>query len=364
MRTKALSRFRPPPRRAVEGLRALGSIALCLLAGGTVSCLSNPAELGGHDVYVAQFQLVWQTADQVYPAFHLIEADWDEVYDEYLQKVESVGTQHELIMLLVEMLTLLEDAHVWVETLEGHVYPTYIPAEEPNWDEDVLWAYIDSLSEDGFTWFLEDTWGYAMLDSIPYVMVVQMRDAINPRQLQEMLDSLPGSPPLIIDVRMNGGGTGGTELIDQFSSEYAVAYWKVWRDGPDHDDLGGRAATHVYPYSGQYPGPVMLLIGGGSASCTEMMAMMARAMPDVTLAGDTTMGQVTTGPSYRLGRGGYKYRMSEVTVLSADETRWIQGNGVVPDVYVEATEADFAAGGDPVLDYALEWAASRRSSGR
>ena len=45
-------------------------------------------------------------------------------------------------------------------------------------------------------------------------------------------------------------------------------------------------------------------------------------------------------------------------VLTAD-TVSIEGNGILPDIYVQTTPADFQAGYDPVLEYAIEWIAAQ-----
>jgi len=338
--------------------RAVCILLACLAAGASLSCLSNPAELGDHNRYEAQFELVWSTFDREYPAFHLLDVDWDAVYEEYLPRFREAEDQAEVIDLLLEMMALLEDAHVYIRTLEGYIYPSYVPDYFENYDEEVLWTYLDSLSDDGFTWFLEDIWGYALFDSVPYVMMATMQQSIDPYDLTQVIDSLGDPPAVIIDVRMNAGGSGGGEVLAKFSTDWGLAYWQVYRSGPDHEDLE-QFPVEIYPYPGGWEIPVLYLIGEASASATEMVALQARAMPTVTLAGDTTMGQVTTGPTWNLGYAGFSYRVPSVTILSADETRWIQGNGVAPDICVEATEADFAAGTDPVLEYALEWAAQQ-----
>jgi C-terminal processing protease CtpA/Prc len=47
------------------------------------------------------------------------------------------------------------------------------------------------------------------------------------------------------------------------------------------------------------------------------------------------------------------------TILRPDLT-YIEDAGIPPDVYVEATEADFAGGIDPVLEYAFEELGAQR----
>ena len=77
-----------------------------------------------------------------------------------------------------------------------------------------------------------------------------------------------------------------------------------------------------------------------------------RNFPNVVILGDTTRGSVSyLGMNQLTENCSYAY-VTE-TILTYQH-HWIEGNGIYPDIVVEATEADFAAGIDPVLDYAIE----------
>ena len=81
-------------------------------------------------------------------------------------------------------------------------------------------------------------------------------------------------------------------------------------------------------------------------------------MPHVTIIGDTTGGGGNT-PGYLTEQYWPVWDLWDITcpfsrVLKADSTS-IEGVGIYPDIYVEATEEDFAAGEDPVLEYAIQW---------
>ena len=55
----------------------------------------------------------------------------------------------------------------------------------------------------------------------------------------------------------------------------------------------------------------------------------------------------------KIVRGSWYCTVPFTTVLTYDK-HWIEGNGIYPDILVNTSEADFAAGVDPVLDYAIE----------
>jgi len=198
-----------------------------------------------------------------------------------------------------------------------------------------------------------------MMDSIPYVMVQGMDDLLDASQLSALLDTIPDSRPVVIDLRMNGGGSLETSksIAARFSDQWLLAYFLVYRAGPASYELGEPVPEYLYPAQ-VHGGPVIALIGESCASAAEFFALCCQEVPTISLAGDTTLGEVNGPAFYNLGFG-CMYTVPVMTALAADTTTWIQGVGVPPDIYVEATEADFAAGVDPVMEYALEWAAQQ-----
>ncbi len=340
-------------------LRILKPIVLISFILAGISCLTDPVELGEHDDYVAQFDLVWKSFDQDYIGFIFLDLDWDAVYDQYRPEVGEIRNQQELNDLLLEMFALLEDLHVWIETPEETYIFSYLQYIQPNFSMPVLWAYIDSLSTGGFTfWDADSTWGYAMFDSIPYVMVTSMYEYLDVTPLSNLIDNIPDAPAMIIDVRMNSGGFSETvrQLSERFCTERCLAYYWVRRNGPEHDDLSEPDPCYNNPVTVCFDRPVIVLIGRVSCSATEGFALRVDALPQVILAGDTTRREVNA-PSWRELSGGYEYTLPMYTILSADSSTWIQETGIAPDVYIHATIGYFNHGIDPVLEYALEWAA-------
>ena len=77
-------------------------------------------------------------------------------------------------------------------------------------------------------------------------------------------------------------------------------------------------------------------------------------IPTVTVIGDTTGGS-TGNPEFFPLRDGWSYAVPRWMAYTAD-LRVIEWNGIPPDILVPVTREDFAAGRDPVLEFALEWA--------
>lgn len=94
----------------------------------------------------------------------------------------------------------------------------------------------------------------------------------------------------------------------------------------------------------------VVLINGGSASASEIVAGALREYGKATLVGETTYGKGSVQAVLRLSGGAQ---------LKVTESRWftpkgknIDGDGIEPDVVVELTAEDVNQGRDPQLDKA------------
>ncbi len=356
--------MRLPARR-----NAMEAATICALAAvlTSMSCLFNPVDLGDHDSFRTEFDLVWDVFNSTYIGFMFTDADWDEAYSQYSGSTDSMETQDDFISMLMDMLVCLEDSHVylWNSETDSYLHP-WLPELKPNYDIDVLFGYLDSLSSDGFTSFQYDSlWGYCFIDdSIPYIMIDSWSSFMNPELLISLLDTLPETRAMIIDIRMNGGGLG-TAVVDFarfINGELRTGYFRVFKAGPGHYDLATPVPVLIPTRPDFISVPIMVLIGEGSMSASEVFASICDEIPGIVLTGDTTAG-LTNYCHYEeaihLLPGGWRVYVPDCTVLRADTVTYIQGNGVPPDICIEASEADFEAGTDPVLEYAIGWARSQ-----
>lgn len=342
-------------RKVVMHYRPFGSaLLICAVLLGS-ACIFEPVDLGEHDDYRAELDLVWETFDQSYIGFIFVSVDWDAVYAEYSTRVDTVSSQMGMINLFLDMLACMQDGHLFFYNIVGTAYYPYMPQIELNYDMDVLWTYLDPA---GFEWFQYDLWGYCMFDLVPYVMITAWDPWMIEAYLDDMLEAHPDAPAIIFDVRMNPGGQPSPtrEIARRFNDEKRVGFFMVYRDGPEHDDLSEPEPYYVYPRQNSFQKPVAILIGNRCASANESFICIMSDLPQVVLLGDTTMGQVNAPQVQYSLPGGWKYTVPSWTTLKADTTTWVQGIGIPPDIYIEATVEEFQAGIDPVLEYALVWA--------
>lgn len=194
-----------------------------------------------------------------------------------------------------------------------------------------------------------ETVEYRMLDDgIAYVRLAEF-NAVAGDKLDEALKELLAQNPkgLILDLRDNPGGYLhiAVDVAGQFLERNTLILTERLRDQPDQEFRvrGAGRATQV---------PLAVLVNGGSASASEIVAGAVQDHARGTLVGETTFGKGSVQQTHTLSDG------SSLRVTIA---RWLlpggrnlDGDGIVPDVQVDYTAEDFEAGRDPQLDAARD----------
>jgi C-terminal processing protease CtpA/Prc len=167
---------------------------------------------------------------------------------------------------------------------------------------------------------------------------------------------------MIIDVRMSDDiSLIPAQMIPAlFADQNRTLFFTQYRTGPAHSDLSNLTRYTVAPRVWAYTEPVIILTGEQVTGAAEAFVSAMEHIPHVTLIGDTTGGGGNI-PGYFNQMYWPVWESSSVTcpfarVFTAD-TVSIEGIGILPDIYVQTTPADFLAGHDPVLEYAIEWIA-------
>jgi carboxyl-terminal processing protease len=164
------------------------------------------------------------------------------------------------------------------------------------------------------------------------------------RQLRELMAANPAG--LILDLRGNPGGYLNTaiEVVSQFIGD-GVVMLERFGDGRErtYEALRGGLATRV---------PLVVLIDAGSASASEIVAGAVQDRGRGTLVGETSYGKGSVQAPHALAGDG-AVRITIARWLTPDG-HWIHEQGIAPDVEVERSEEDRAAGRDPQLDRAVD----------
>lgn len=165
-------------------------------------------------------------------------------------------------------------------------------------------------------------------------------------QLSELLKSEPAG--LIVDLRNNGGGYLQTavEVASEFISEGIILYedYGSDQDLEEYPALKGGLATEI---------PLVLLVNGGSASASEIVAGAIQDTERGPLVGATTFGKGSVQNWIPLSNNQGAVRVTVARWLTPNK-RQIHEIGLDPDYPVEYTEEDYRNGLDPQLDKAIE----------
>jgi len=168
-------------------------------------------------------------------------------------------------------------------------------------------------------------------------------------ELRKALDQLMDQNPsgLILDLRNNGGGYLDTaiDVVSEFIDQGVVMYEEYG---------GGRRITYESSGRGLATDiPIVVLINEGTASASEIVAGAIQDRGRGRLVGVTSFGKGSVQKYLQLANEEGAVRVTVARWLTPNE-RQINNVGLQPDVSVEITEADIAAGRDAQLEKAIE----------
>ncbi len=193
------------------------------------------------------------------------------------------------------------------------------------------------------------TW--QVLEETPNIGYIQLT-SFTERSNDEMTDAFAelseqGAEAFIFDLRGNGGGLldAAVNIASQFLSEGVVV-----REDRQNE---GERAYNVRSGGNALDQPLVVLVDGGTASASEIVAGALQDYERATLIGEKTFGK---------GSVQLIYELSDRSRLHVTVAKWftpngnaIDGTGLAPDVEVLFTEEDHSTGRDPQLERAIDF---------
>lgn len=241
------------------------------------------AELAGE-----AFDKLWRAFDQDYAMFTLrSEVDWQQLREQYRPKALAATSTPELAAVCAEMLSRLRDLHVWLKNKGANV-PVFNRPRSANANPAAVPGLIGSLHQAGRT----VRWAVTS-DQIGYLIIDSWSDDNAPSQCDEALSQMRQTRGLIVDVRLNGGGSEDLagELAGRFLEQSFVYAYSQFRNGPRHEDLTRKMPRQVGPRGPwRYDRPVLLLIGQKCMSSNESFVAMMSGDRQLVTMGDHTCG--------------------------------------------------------------------------
>lgn len=185
-------------------------------------------------------------------------------------------------------------------------------------------------------------------------------NAIAEMEMQKALRTYvnSGAQKMVIDLRGNPGGF--------LQSAVSIAgYFLPTGKVVVRENFGENVDEQVFRSQGKdlreyTPEDVVVLINGGSASASEILAGALQEHGVATLIGETTFGK---GSVQELVRLPYDSSV-KVTVARwlTPNGRSISAGGLAPDIEIRRTPQQFLDGEDPQLDAALEWLSGEKDA--
>jgi len=185
--------------------------------------------------------------------------------------------------------------------------------------------------------------------SVGYIKLSGFSDAAADQIVVALRDQLAaGRTKLILDLRGNPGGyvTAARKIASQFIGS-GVVFW-------EQDATGAQTPTDALT-DGVATDPkvkLVVLIDGGSASASEIVAGALQDTGRAVLVGQRSYGKGTVQQWQELTGEGGAFKLTIARWLTPDK-RWIHKLGLTPNVLV-TLPSPLPLGADPDLDKALE----------
>lgn len=261
------------------------------------------------------------------------------------QPAEKAGLQKDDILIAVDgqEIVLAMSVEDIVNLIRGEVGTDVVltveraGADEPI-DITITRAIIETPS---VTWQILDE-----APTIGYIQLTAFTERSN-KEMNQAFDELleQGAESFILDLRNNGGGLLDTavDITSQFLRDGVVVREDRQNEGERVYEVrsGGKLLDH----------PLVVLVNGGTASASEIVAGALQDYNRATLIGERTFGK---------GSVQLIYELSDKSRLHVTVAKWftpsgnaIDGIGLTPDIEVLFTEEDHATGRDPQLERAI-----------
>lgn len=186
-----------------------------------------------------------------------------------------------------------------------------------------------------------------MIDDVAYVALADFSAVASSQVSRELATLMDENPRAVIfDLRGNGGGllTQAVEVSDLFLNNGLVL---------SEQDRDGKI-DEFYSQNGDFAEdiPLVVLIDGGTASASEIVAGALQDRGRAVLVGQQSFGKASVQTVHEL-EGGGELRITWAAWYTPSEQE-INGVGLTPDVVVDGDQIDID-GNDRVLDAAIDY---------
>ena len=301
------------------------------------------------------FEIFWKEFDRHYSYFDYKNVNWDSLYYVYKPMINSNINDNELLNILDDMTYHLRDAHVTIFSPMGnrsYNYHEHRLSPTSNWiDVSTVEAYCENLFNINKTIY----YGKIQNKNIGYIYISHFTGEYDDYlQIDNIMKNLRDTKGIIVDVRMNYGGTDtfGKIIASRFADEKRLYRKLRYRNGSKHNDFTNWIDDYITPVNITYLNPVVVLINEYCFSSGEDFILAMKIFPHVTTMGDTTGGG-SGNPIRRELPNGWTFRLSTWQAVDAEMNN-IENKGIYPDIPKWLTKEEFDTKIDKILETAIE----------
>ena len=308
---------------------------------------------------------LWEVFDEKYAFFDVRFVDWKKQKETYFPQVTDRTTPDQLFEIMSRMIEPLNDGHVELKakSLNRHFNPEKEPKFWQEFTEKQIEALFTITSENlksyGFsrlsptqTKILQ----YARSPDLAYLRIVELEGQKWKNfkaALADLENDFADLKGYIIDLRDCPGGDDEVllEILGRFVEKKHVAFHR--KEKLARDKFSALETWYVEPKgASQFTGPVVLLTNDSVFSGGDVFAMVAKALPNVTIVGDHTNGIF----SYQFEGvlpNGWTYCLSNQIYYSSDMVCY-ESTGIPVDLEVTNSRNDLESRVDSVFATAIE----------
>ena len=333
----------------------LSATVLVVITG--TGCLPGPYEAGTPDSLFSEFVLVRDLMDSYYACFIAREnLDWTQVYQQYRDAAQNLSSRDDMIELALEMLGELEDMGVALFDSAGNRYESCDPGYFQNWDREVFGSYLTGWEQADTLLPYKSFTLPEPLDSIGYMYIGTLGEDYTIDFFFGSTGPISQCSRLILDLRFCnriGMEVNAFYSMGRFTETMQLGYYRQFRSGPDRHDMGEPDPVYAQKNGAwQFTEPIVVLTGRYTQGAAELLVLLLRTQEHVTIIGDSTAGYANPSVARNL-TGSWLIEIPHMLTYDP-EMNMMFDNPIPPDLPVQVSEDDLAAGIDPVLDAALE----------
>jgi len=311
---------------------------------------------------LVNFEVFAATFGERYAFFGPRGVDWEARVGDYRKRITSKTSEEDLFEILTELVDPLDDAHVGLYGPRGRGSSS---ADDPEWlgEAQVL---VDAMKANYFEEPWRKTAGgklvYGRLRSGPAYLFLKSMEGFSEKSFEESKAALEagldealayaaGAPGLVIDLRLNGGGSDAHSLqvAARFAKERSQAFSRRTRSAAGWTE---EERFYVEPAAGRprWEAPLAVLVSEATTSAAETLVLALAALPGSLVVGEPTQGAFSDMLFKRLPNGWF-YTLSNEEYRGADG-RCHEVTGYPPDLAAPVDIGAARSGRDPGLEAA------------